>query len=71
MRQEEADPSSMNAHVQPRPYQPQQVRPYGHNPNGYLPDNRSMVAESQRSSTYMAVPLMDQQGSFLETFFAS
>jgi len=63
MRQEEPDPSSMNVHVQPRPYQPQQIRPYGHNSNGYLPDNRSMGPEGQRTSTYMAVPLMDQQGT--------
>jgi hypothetical protein len=65
MRQEDADPSSINAHVQPRPYQPQQVRPYGHNPNGYLPDNRAMVSatDGQRPTAYMAVPLMDQQGS--------
>jgi hypothetical protein len=63
MRQEDADPSSINAHVQPRPYQPQQVRPYGHNPNGYLPDNRAMVSatDGQRPTAYMAVPLMDQQ----------
>jgi hypothetical protein len=47
-------------------YQPQEIRPYGQSANGYLQDNRGMLSKintSQREDTYVAVPLMGEQGS--------
>lgn len=46
-------------------YQPQEIRPYGQSNNSYLQDNRgllSKIASSQREDTYVAVPLMGEQG---------
>jgi hypothetical protein len=48
-------------------YQPQEIRPYGQSSNGYLQDNRAMISKmnpSQREDTYVAVPLMGEQGGW-------
>lgn len=55
--------SPMNGHG--ARYQPHEIRPYGQSANGYLQDNRGMLSKintSQREDTYVAVPLMGEQG---------
>ena len=58
------DNVAMNGHGGAR-YQSQEVRPYGQSATAYLPDNRGLLSKinnSGREDTYVAVPLMGEQG---------